>query len=115
MTSHQTRHVNGYCTCDNALVPYQQLTDILNKGEIPLVSIESQADTTIDEVTLLLHKRRSRSDYTAISHVWIDGMGNSEANALPLCQLRRLKQRLHDLTRTPSASQSSVLEQAVSC
>ncbi|KAL8998899.1 MAG: hypothetical protein Q9169_002118 [Polycauliona sp. 2 TL-2023] len=29
-------------------------------------------------------------DYVAISHVWADGLGNPNANSLPMCRLRRL-------------------------
>ena len=29
--------------------------------------------------------------YVALSHVWADGLGNSEETALPRCQLSRLK------------------------
>ncbi len=32
--------------------------------------------------------------YVAISHVWADGLGNSEANSLPHCQLARLGRML---------------------
>jgi hypothetical protein len=31
----------------------------------------------------------SHLPYTAISHVWSDGIGNTEANALPYCLLER--------------------------
>ena len=35
--------------------------------------------------------------YVAISHVWSDGMGNNDRNALPLCILRKVQRQVNDL------------------
>lgn len=42
-----------------------------------------------------LHNFRS---FVAISHVWADGLGNPSANALPRCQLSRIRERLQPRT-----------------
>ncbi len=33
----------------------------------------------------------------AISHVWADGLGNNQANKLPICQLERLQGLVNSL------------------
>ena len=35
--------------------------------------------------------------YVAISHVWIDGLGNPNANSLPVCQLACLRHLLEEV------------------
>lgn len=35
--------------------------------------------------------------YVVISHVWSDGMGNNDRNALPLCILRKVQRQVNDL------------------
>jgi hypothetical protein len=35
--------------------------------------------------------------YVAISHVWSDGMGNQERNAMPLCVLRKIQRQVNSL------------------
>lgn len=98
MKSYKPRHVNPECTCASATVSNEQLLTMIDRHEIPLVSIETPNSPTNDQPTLSLQKRTTRSSYTAISHVWIDGLGNPEANALPSCQLRQLAGRLLNTT-----------------
>ena len=38
-----------------------------------------------------LLRRQSGIEYATISHVWADGLGNPTANALPACQVKRLR------------------------
>lgn len=52
----------------------------------------------------------SWTPYTAISHVWADGLGNAEANALPECQLRNLKAMVDALPLTVRRSRSGIVE-----
>ncbi|GES61977.1 hypothetical protein ATETN484_0006063600 [Aspergillus terreus] len=67
-------------------VPIQELIEILESGDIPLVSLsrEGELDLQVTRCTPFV-------PYTAISHVWSDGMGNPRRNSLPQCQLLRLR------------------------
>ena len=63
------------------------LSSILLTGHIPLIKV------TKDTCTLHLDRFEQdgrRPKFVAISHVWSDGMGNLDRNALPACQVARL-------------------------
>ncbi|KAF8346761.1 hypothetical protein F5887DRAFT_1073429 [Amanita rubescens] len=45
--------------------------------------------------------------YIAFSHVWADGLGNPHTNALPRCQLRRLRDHATELDRIHNLASTS--------
>ncbi|CRK41211.1 hypothetical protein BN1708_008477 [Verticillium longisporum] len=75
------RHVVDGCQCALISLPEKELVRIIESDKIPL------ACSTFSD-----------AQYTAMSHVWIDGMGNPEKNALPTCRLTRIAKSLssHD-------------------
>ena len=78
--------------------PYDRLINSIRNGRIPLISIESgNEDGSAYE--LQVYPRFRTSKYIAISHVWIDGLGNTNQNAVPVCQVKRLKGALPALRR----------------
>ncbi|KAF2230026.1 hypothetical protein EV356DRAFT_536765 [Viridothelium virens] len=95
MRSYVTKHVENDCTCSMMGLPRKRLTEIIAAGGVPLVSIET--DKSDGGVRLHIKRRTLSSQYVAISHVWSDGMGNPNDNALPVCQIRRLHQYLEAL------------------
>lgn len=105
MSNYRTRHRTADCRCKSLGVPYDELTAMISTGHVPLVSIETREDS--GDIELRLHKRRlpnflsrlasTPSRYTAISHVWADGLGNPEKNSLPTCQLKNLKSSFQDI------------------
>jgi hypothetical protein len=78
---YKTKHVFENCTCTHIEVDATDLARILDKGDIPIVLVENGIRITPAEST---------HGYVAISHVWSDGLGNLNANALPQCQVMRL-------------------------
>jgi Heterokaryon incompatibility protein (HET) len=105
--NYRTRHIRDDCNCEMVLMPYDQLVDIIRKGSVPLVSIEED-DDSIGTPKLVLHERGMFSEYTAVSHVWADGLGNFGQNALPACQIRQLKSRIDSLGRGVRSAHRSV-------
>lgn len=91
--TYKTRHVAVDCKCLMVSTPYGRLTKIIRKGEIPLISIEGGTNAGATH-ELRVYPRSRESRYIAISHVWADGLGNPNENALPLCQIKRLKAHL---------------------
>lgn len=94
----------GVCTIIHA--PTQKISEVLEAGDIPLVSIavDSQSMSPLLQVEGFALGREQRhvtdrnvSRYVAISHVWSDGMGNPGANALYACQIRRIQSLVNDL------------------
>ncbi|KAI9700600.1 MAG: hypothetical protein M1820_006754 [Bogoriella megaspora] len=90
-----TRHVRADCDCQMIGVPIKDVADIIVHGGVPLVSIKTDKKT--GQLTLRVKRRTLFSRYTAISHVWSDGLGNFCDNKLPLCQLQRLRGYLEKL------------------
>lgn len=73
--------------CKLVDIPREEIADIIKSGGIPLISMgldENDLDLKVVRCT-------PHITYTAISHVWSDGLGNPTSNALPLCQLSRLR------------------------
>jgi hypothetical protein len=103
LSSYRTAHRDGNCNCELLSVPYDELVAGIEQREIPLISIEHSADL-LRPTTLRLHRRERSSKYTAISHVWADGLGNPPLNALPTCQLEYLAARFGDLHDSPEVS-----------
>jgi hypothetical protein len=103
LSNYRTAHRDENCNCELLSVPYDELVAGIEQDEIPLISIEHSADN-LRPTTLRLHRRKRSSKYTAISHVWADGLGNPPLNALPTCQLEYLAARFGDLHDSPEVS-----------
>ncbi|KAL3428883.1 hypothetical protein BDV09DRAFT_201151 [Aspergillus tetrazonus] len=73
--------------CAFVNVPLDDLVRILEAGSTPLISVSREG-----ELDLQVIESNPYIAYTAISHVWSDGLGNRMANALPQCRLLRLRQ-----------------------
>jgi hypothetical protein len=75
--------------CDFVHVPKEEIADIVKSGGIPLISMSLD-----DDLDLKVVRCTPYITYTAISHVWSDGLGNPESNALLRCQLLRLREMI---------------------
>lgn len=78
--------IEGLHDCAFVEVPRDQITNIIMSDRIPLISLSLEGDLDLKVV-----KCTPWTTYTAISHVWSDGLGNPKSNALYLCQLLRLR------------------------
>jgi hypothetical protein len=93
-STYQTRHTEDCSDCFDMVADPGELSAILTDGNVPLIlSIDS--GTTSPYIQLV-----PASDdvaYVAISHVWSDGLGNLQRNALPRCQLLRISNIIRNL------------------
>jgi len=87
---YRTLHVDGACCCPRIYVPMHQVKDIIQKGGIPLLAYSCGPSESIGQ--LKVTESHPSVSYVAISHVWADGRGNKENNALPHCQLRYIQE-----------------------
>ncbi|KXJ94985.1 heterokaryon incompatibility protein-domain-containing protein [Microdochium bolleyi] len=94
MSRYRTRHTTEDCACHMIETPREQLLAVLKNGKVPLIAIEDDGEGSCN---LAVRARSIGTSYVAISHVWADGLGNPSGNALPLCQIRRLKDILRDM------------------
>jgi hypothetical protein len=87
------RHASLDCNCPGMVAfPEDQLIQVYESGRIPCFSIGREEDGAL--AIVLVHipldeesQRDPENHFIALSHVWSEGMGNPQANALPLCQL----------------------------
>ncbi|KAB8336698.1 hypothetical protein FH972_021008 [Carpinus fangiana] len=80
-------HVQGVCP---SIGPCRdELLEIIMGGGIPTISVLGIDGENDDELKVLVQDARNEN-YTAISHVWSDGLGNPHSNSLPACQMRRI-------------------------
>ncbi|KAF9630361.1 HET domain-containing protein [Lasiodiplodia theobromae] len=91
-SAYKIRHIEECSGCELIGPPEDEVADIVRKGDIPLVKLNSASLENQTQLEVTADTPYSR--YTAISHVWIDGRGNPTANTLPKCQLQRLAARL---------------------
>ncbi|KAF2655681.1 hypothetical protein K491DRAFT_758025 [Lophiostoma macrostomum CBS 122681] len=78
---YQTAHVKGCPGCHEVSASSAELSKILESGSYPIVRLRhsSTGDSAIS-----LHPYHAGVPYIAISHVWSDGLGNPQDNAVPL-------------------------------
>lgn len=91
---YKTQHIcGGYCR--DLIISALRLDEIMKAGSLPLLQICQKG--SLDALTAKVEPSNSQSSYVAISHVWADGLGNPGANALPICQVRRLNALVQNL------------------
>lgn len=100
--AYKGRHVTADCECSYISVQehVECLTDVIDNGHIPLIFLSNGADQ--DEPSMGLtawggDQWGESFPYVAISHVWADGIGNTEENAIPKCQLIKLQRLVSEL------------------
>ncbi|KAK4945728.1 hypothetical protein LTR10_015076 [Elasticomyces elasticus] len=99
-STYKTEHVQICRGCQKFSIDSKQLLECYEAGEIPAMSFEFQtAEDCSLQVIKTIHSvdvhssdpKSSRFRYVAISHVWSDGLGNPQHNALWTCQLMKIQ------------------------
>jgi hypothetical protein len=88
---YKQKHTTANCSCTLIHAP-QAIMEAIRRGprnSIPLITpYRTTQSGTVTYVQLV--DSEQTSSFVAISHVWSDGLGNSEKNAIPRCQFDRL-------------------------
>ena len=87
------RHAEKCSGCSQVEAPLEEMMSILEDGDIPLLRCHRKADSP-GELSLSYAKLSSSTQFTAVSHLWSDGLGTPSLNSLPRCQLQRLVDRI---------------------
>ncbi|KAK2048731.1 hypothetical protein LZ31DRAFT_550104 [Colletotrichum somersetense] len=97
MASYTTAHVCDRGDCCWVTVPMQRMEEILASGEdaVPVV-VPGVTDTTDDGRVVVRLEAGPETEYVAISRVWSDGLGNTTANEIPICQFERLSKMVQE-------------------
>ncbi|KAJ7275446.1 hypothetical protein B0H12DRAFT_1087365 [Mycena haematopus] len=90
--TYTTKHVRPGCSCAWLSPSTDAVCAILRAGRIPIVAFDPSTDTLVlsSIPATTSPEGTTTPSYTAVSHIWSDGLGNPAANALPRCQLRRI-------------------------
>ncbi|OQV07633.1 hypothetical protein CLAIMM_12038 [Cladophialophora immunda] len=94
---YKVQHLDEACNCNFQELATPSLLNTVQEGSIALFTVQE----TRGRMTLALHNQRKTPTYVAISHVWADGHGNLDSNALPSCFLRNLQANVDALGLTP--------------
>ena len=89
----QGRHAGKCSGCSQVKAPIEEMMSILEEGDIPLLRCHRKANAP-GEISLSYVKLSSSTQFTAVSHLWSDGLGTPSLNSLPKCQLQRLVDRV---------------------
>ena len=96
---YERKHTASLCSCHDVFALQQDLLSILREDEdaIPLIVPFSTSETSTGTPHVCLVSSRVTEEYVAISHVWSDGLGNENHNAVPMCQFNRLSKLVAEL------------------
>jgi Heterokaryon incompatibility protein (HET) len=104
VVTYQTKHRNEGCDCQMVSFDLGEQSECANwikMGHTPLI-------VSVNGEWKLVRGRDVESDkmkkYVAMSHVWADGTGNANGNALPSCQLRKFQTAANQLYNKTSTN-----------
>lgn len=98
--SYRSQHALGCLgNCGYVGADQEELAKILvDHNEIPLIDATAEWSHHQQTPKINLVPWNGFKSYVAISHVWADGLGNPNANALPRCQMSQLSSLVQRLT-----------------
>ena len=111
--TYKGKHTTTDCECDFMSLrdAFEFVKECLDEDSIPLIRFEDDDEET-ETATFGLARWKIGYEgppYVAISHIWADGIGNTQENALPLCQMRRLQKMVNELYPESPNSKTGVL------
>jgi hypothetical protein len=90
-STYQTAHVENCSGCTSISIDDVQYDGYYDDGSFPLLCVEGYTDHDgVLQPNLRIRSSNEQKSFVAISHVWSDGLGNPQANALPACQILRI-------------------------
>lgn len=99
------RHTSTNCSCELLYVDESKVTQSVQEDHIPLVSLDG--DSKLQITTIPLNAQGGNEAYIALSHIWADGLGNPNGNAIHLCQAKFLQESVNEVAARKLHNQSS--------
>jgi hypothetical protein len=93
----QPQHTGPCAACVMIPSPMSEVVRAIKDGSTPVLKYLQAMNSTLPK--LEVHIADSTTPYIAISHVWCDGLGNPDGNAVHLCQAERLQQTVDQIFR----------------
>ena len=101
---YKTRHTDD-CPEDSSCtiidIGQEKTSSILYNGGIPIIHVPNFPEDGQPPRIEISNHNSKKEDFIAISHVWAHGIGNPKENALPSCQILRLKELSARSSPTP--------------
>lgn len=96
-TIYKLAHKSVDCACPVLYVDSVATAAILSKGSIPLIEIEDQGVADLPKINI--REVADDHDFVAISHLWAEGSGNPDDNALHGCLLSHMSTLINQLPK----------------
>ena len=109
LDEYQLQHTKQNCDCGGELsVDPWLLRDVLLRSpkSLPLLRINGSLE---NELSIEIVPSEENTLYVALSHVWVDGLGNARRNALARCQIFRLSKLVKSLNAAENQSTHELL------
>ena len=93
-SDYTTKHVDECLedsSCTNIAIDQSKISSILRSGCIPIIHVPIFPEDRSPPQVKVLDYHSNGIEFIAFSHVWAHGIGNPKQNALPSCQILRLK------------------------
>lgn len=91
--TYQCRHVKQGCSCQHISISSEDIKAVIKDGGIPLISFTKTRSGCMQHKVF---RAKSSTKYTAVSHLWSDGLGNPNQNTLPECQINNLVDQVRE-------------------
>nr|POE46239.1 hypothetical protein CFP56_73201 [Quercus suber] len=92
--TYSPRHTEDSCTCNAVGPQLNAVARCLDDATFPVLEV---CGNNVDDVSLETLPYRHGVAYVALSHVWVDGLGNPAELTLPACQIIRLQTQVKSL------------------
>ncbi|KAF2193402.1 hypothetical protein K469DRAFT_712157 [Zopfia rhizophila CBS 207.26] len=100
--TYKGKHTTPDCKCEYVSLQGELdfIKNVIDDGCIPLVFVKTEEGEDEPSVGITAWGGETWTEsfpFVAISHIWADGIGNTEENAIPWCQLTKLQNEVNKL------------------
>lgn len=96
----ELQHAEGCNGCSLSSIVMEELRDLIKRDQTPIIQFVTTGEPTGNEARVVVRGADHSTPYVALSHVWMDGLGNPISNSMPYCQLHRIQQMVNSLYPT---------------
>ena len=94
-STYRLSHRHEGCKCPLLYADQTKVGEILRHGSIPLITVTREIETEVPKINV--QKFDNSQEFVAISHVWAEGAGNVNDNALQSCLLENISRLVQGL------------------
>lgn len=95
------KHRTDGCQCGRVFPPLNAVKNALLNWTIPIINGIALLNEVDDNEVVLSHSPETRIRYSAISHVWSDGLGSTTEEGMLRCQVQYLVRLAMEIGKTP--------------